>query len=202
MPGYLERLGPGATLGTAFMDLYGKTDTLLEELDEMRLGKTQDRTRKQIQGTHLRLDWSCGKGEGKGTHSTTYVSADGSETIRMIGRGRHVIPPQGAHTPESVKAFRGTEVSADYSITQRPNGMIECRLGQLGIRGRRTGEPVGTTIGAMGETLASLTERDQQRVEIVGATIIANLDAIESMALGASPEVAFAEAGKLLPATV
>jgi hypothetical protein len=196
MPGYLEKLGPDATLGTAFLDLYGEADRLIEELDEMRLGKTQDRSRRDIPDTFLRLGWTCGRGEGKGTHSSTYVSTSEWDEIRMLSRGRHVIPPQGAYTPESVRAFRGREVSADYSFTQRANGIIECRLGQLGIRGRRSGEPVGMTVGGMGETVAGLPERDQERIEIVGTAIVANLSAIESMALGATPEEAFAEAGR------
>lgn len=195
MPGYLERLGPRATLGTAFTDLYGRADALIEELDEMRLGKTQDRSRRQIPGTHLSLNWSCGRGEGKGTHSTTYVYAEG-EGIRLIARGRQVLPPQGAHAPVSVGAFRGSELSPDYAIAQRPNGIIECKLGQLGMRGRRGGEPNGMTFGTMGDSLEGLAERDRQRVEIVGSLIVVNLDAIESMALGATPQEAFAEAGR------
>lgn len=201
MPGYLERLGSDATLGTAFLDLYGKADTLIEELDEMRLGKTQDKSRRQIPGTHLMLGWTCGRGEGKGTHSSTYVSTSAGDEMRMLVRGRQVIPPQGAHTPVSVGAFRGRELSPDYKITQRANGIIECRLGQLGIRARRNDEPMGTTFGAMSEAIAGLPERDKERIDIVGSAIVANLDAIESMALGATPEEAFAEAGRPIAAT-
>ncbi len=196
MPGYLERLGPGATLGTAFQDLYGEADRLIEELDEMRLGKTQDKSRRQIPNTQLMLGWTCGRGEGKGTHSSTYVSTYAGDEMRMLVRGRQVTPPQGAHTPVSVGAFRGSELSPDYTISQRTNGIIECRLGQLGIRGRRSGEPVGRNFGAMSEAIAGLPERDQERIEIVGSAIVANLGAIESMALGATPEEAFAEAGR------
>lgn len=201
MPGYLERIGPRATLGTVFFDLYGATDQLIEELDEMRAGKTADRSRKEIPGTSLRFDWSSGRGEGKGSHCTTYVSAENMmDTIRLVARSRHVLPRQGAHEPEGVKGFRGSEVSPDYAIAMRPGGLIECRLGQLGIRGRRPDEPVGRTIGHLGDSLAGLTEADQQRIEVVGSTIRANLGAIESMALGASPQEALAEIGRPLVA--
>ncbi len=190
---YLDKLGPEVTMGTVFTDLYGRVDKTIADLDDLR----EDKRSNKIPGTSLEFDHNTKSGTGRGSHCTRRVLVvDGTRRQPLIGRTRHVIPPNGAIQPEGVRAYRGNEIDADYSVVLQPSGMVACKLGFLGINGRYPNrEPFGTASRVANERIGGLPDAYTARIEIVASAIVANLDAVEGMAYGMSVEEAFSEAG-------
>lgn len=161
---------PNATLGSLFTNLYERTEGLITDIKEERL---QD----------LGLHWPRAEAgdSGRKARRTTTIIYVGEYALVSRTRSR---TSQAAPMPEAVAAYRNREKVPDYVMARSRKGVITCRLGQLGVRGRARGEPAGETKGAIDKRLSMLDSDNANRVELVAASIADRLDIVEQVAYG------------------
>lgn len=191
------------TAAAVFSELNRQMEGTLAELDELRRGKTDDKSRVQVPDTELIIKLSSHT-LAHHTHTTTIVSALRGETeVPLIGatHDSSCVAGQPVERPERIFAFRAQEELPDFEFSNREGGLVIAHLGELGITGRvrhaaqNPGVRPDTIIGAM-ETPTQDIFTD------VDTAIRAQMGVVEWMGAGADFETAqsWANAGEALAA--
>jgi hypothetical protein len=145
MSKYLEGLGSDATVKGVFDDLYGRADSIIQELERMRIDAHGEGTNiNYLPNLPIRFGWASGTDGAEGSVSSTTIIADpGFSRNPLLATSRHRPHRDVAPEPIGVQAYRGNEIGGDYRLSRLINTTgIECRLGELGLRGtskRRSG---------------------------------------------------------------
>lgn len=141
----------------------------------------------EVAGSDLTVAWEARPTATPGTtRSTAYVRAlIDRQSVNLLALAT-VTPDLG--TPvRVVEGFRGEETSGDYSIGTLRTGLVECKLGSLGLNGGEpVDEPFGVTQERLPRRLANLDSTGLARVRIVDGAIREGFDAIE-MIQGGEP---------------
>lgn len=132
-----------------------------------------------VPDTDLEVTWGTAPAGAGGTErTTTLVRArldDGAVSLLAVSAIR---PDLGTPVRE-VQGFRGAEPKGDYHIGTLRVGLVECKLGSLGVNGGEpVDEPVGTTKERLPRRLANLSEADITRLGVVDRGIREGIDAI------------------------
>lgn len=205
MSDYLESLGPKATVGEVFTDLYGRVDQLIDELDQIRKRGGGDSSSPTIPGMPLRFGWSWGRGEAPGSSgfTTTVRVANGFATTNLLAKSVYRKSAQASPIPSRVGGYRGRELGPDYCLAYddpRPGSRVDLRLGKFGLwqtpQYGRSNEPIGRSVEPIDEPVVGLDHTARSRLEIITQGILDNVTAVEMIRVGADVREVLEAAGK------
>jgi hypothetical protein len=189
MAGNLDSINPEVTIASVFEEVHQQAQTMVERLNELRVAEYgESAANPQVPGFRLLVETQVGKEFKGGRPCTAVISALVPPKFRLVGvtHVRRTDPSEGV-VPTYVKAYRGREHKADYSIKERgPKGNLVTYLGREGVKGRETpDEPFGEHEARPEELVATLNREDKQRLCVVRNAVIKNLDVVELILQGA-----------------
>jgi hypothetical protein len=197
MASYCDGLRPDVTVGEVFYDVYTRVESKVSELNRGR--KAAGEYSPRVPGTRLVMKFSAGSDNHDGWYKSTGVAVSGWDNdVSLVAHSVH--RPRGASVdnPAGVRGNRGNELGGDYSLSYTEFGLVECRLGQLGLwgTGQSTEDPVGSFRVDQAELVRRLQPVDRARISIVSERVIENLAVVELLQEGADPAEALAMIGR------
>jgi hypothetical protein len=181
MASYCDGLRPDVTVWEVFYDVYTRVESKVSELNRGR--KAAGEYSPRVPGTRLVMKFSAGSDNHDGWYKSTGVAVSGWDNdVSLVAHSVH--RPRGA--------------SGDYSLSYTEFGLVECRLGQLGLwgTGQSTEDPVGSFRVDQAELVRRLQPVDRARISIVSERVIENLAVVELLQEGADPAEALAMIGR------
>ena len=168
-------------------ELHRHAEGIVTGLGAPAAAEREDAGSIEVAGADLTVAWEASPTATPGTtRSTAYVRAlIDRQSINLLALT--TVRPDLGTPVRAVEGFRGDEASGDYSIGTLRTGLVECKLGTLGLNGGEpVDEPFGVTQERLPRRLANLDRTGLMRVQLVDGAIREGFDAIE-MIQGGEP---------------
>ncbi len=205
MAEYLDGFEHGTTsVEDIFYDLYGRAEAITKELDALRNGEPFSGA-KDIPDTELKLDWGFSN-EGGSANATTYVDTSlptkhrANKNVHLLSTTKSCYGSGDVSRPLDVSAYRGQELSPDFSIHQPKDGQaILAHLGEGGLAraGRATGaDLIGRFTIGHDKSLDKLTSLEHKTLNTIADGLVAAITVVEFIHAGKSALEVFEAAGR------